>query len=151
MANRNPRLEWFNRERLTRFFSKVSIGRTCWIWNGAVNGKGYGIFRGTSAHRFTYTWFTGPIPAGLVLDHLCLNRVCVNPAHLEAVTDLENRRRAASLRTACRQGHSYRDFVMWLTDTKGYRYRACSECHRIKNRAYHARLRLSHQKHAVAS
>ena len=71
---------------------------SCWPWRGQVNRGGYGVARykrrTTTAHRAIYRILVGPIPDGLELDHLCRNRLCVNPAHLEPVTHLENVRRA---------------------------------------------------------
>lgn len=69
----------------------------CWNWTKAVRANGYGWcgrrdWRG-SAHRFAYTHFVGPIPDGLTIDHLCRNRRCINPEHLEAVSGAENTRR----------------------------------------------------------
>ena len=82
-----------------RFWAKVektSDINACWNWLGAKT-KGYGNFsyggRGgktVRAHRFSYILINGPIPDGLALDHLCRNTLCVNPAHLEAVTDRVN-------------------------------------------------------------
>ena len=71
----------------------------CWEWLGCKNGQGYGNFRAgrsgmRAAHRYSYTRHRGPIPPGLVLDHLCQNPGCVNPHHLEAVTAGENQRRS---------------------------------------------------------
>lgn len=72
----------------------------CWIWQWALHPEnGYGIWnvrgkRGQQAHRHYYEMLVGPIPEGLTIDHLCRNRPCVNPAHLEPVTSQENRRRA---------------------------------------------------------
>jgi hypothetical protein len=66
----------------------------CWEWTGAKMPTGYGHFQGTTAHRASYEMFVGPIPEGLHVDHLCMNKSCVNPAHLEPVTPAENNRRA---------------------------------------------------------
>lgn len=70
----------------------------CWIWNGAISRYGYGVFnpchaKVERAHRRVYQELVGPIPEGLVLDHLCRVKACVNPAHLEPVTTQENTRR----------------------------------------------------------
>ena len=76
----------------------------CWEWVG--HGTDYGVFYGggtiASSHRFAYEAWVGPIPDGLDLDHLCYNTRCVNPAHLEPVTHLENVRRAAERRKLLR-------------------------------------------------
>lgn len=70
----------------------------CWVWTAASNGRGYGRIwvdgRPHPAHRVAYEIHVGPIPAGMEIDHLCRNRGCVNPAHLEPVTRRENLRRA---------------------------------------------------------
>jgi hypothetical protein len=80
-----------------RFMSKVVIGHgpgSCWFWGSERTPLGYGSFclRGARrrAARVAYSHFVGDIPGGLVLDHLCRNRSCVNPAHLEPVTQREN-------------------------------------------------------------
>ncbi len=83
----------------------------CWLWTGGQRGKGYGAFnaekpggryRMVNAHRYAYELTAGVVPVGLVLDHLCENGMCVNPAHLEAVSNGENIRRgyAAKARRA---------------------------------------------------
>src|SRR5687767_5252452 len=65
----------------------------CWIYTGPVSGAGYGLANRTPekyAHRLSYAWLVGPIPAGYEVDHLCRVKRCVNPAHLEPVTGREN-------------------------------------------------------------
>ncbi len=97
-----------------RFFSRVDKRPDgCWLWTAHVHPRtGYVQFRiggrkgkMVLAHRWAYERFTGPIPAGLELDHLCRVRHCVNPAHLEPVTRSENRRRQPSYR-AQQQGRA---------------------------------------------
>lgn len=90
-----------------RFESKVNrdgpvsaaLGSRCWVWTPPLRPDGYGQFwvaskgRAIVAHRWSYEHHVGPIPEGLTLDHLCRNRSCVNPTHLEPVTRGENVRR----------------------------------------------------------
>jgi hypothetical protein len=82
-------------QRFWRRVEKQPSG--CWEWQGALSEWGYGslviVGRKVPAHRFSYEIHTGPIPEGLVIDHLCRNPSCVNPEHLEAVTNEENIRR----------------------------------------------------------
>jgi hypothetical protein len=71
-----------------RIAARVEVTETCWIWRGRINDAGYGTYatpakmkvtRTALAHRLVYLMHVGEIPAGLVLDHLCRNRACVNP------------------------------------------------------------------------
>jgi len=86
---------------VTRFLQSIVIEEwdDCWLWGMYVDPGGYGRMgiKGLSpalVHRVSYELFVGPIPEGLHIDHLCGTRKCVNPAHLEAVTQRENNRRA---------------------------------------------------------
>lgn len=95
-----------------RFWPKVQQTDSCWLWIGGLDSKGYGQFRVDSsrkivAHRFAYMLLIGDVPSGMVLDHLCRVRRCVNPEHLEPVTDAENIRRGDVVRDQCRNGHAY--------------------------------------------
>src|SRR5690606_13797613 len=77
-----------------RFWKKVTKTEAdCWEWTGALNSRGYGCVGIDSkrylTHRVAYEALVGPIPEGLTIDHLCRNKVCCNPAHLEPVTARE--------------------------------------------------------------
>lgn len=87
------------------------------------------------AHRVVYELMVAPIPDGLQLDHLCRNRMCVNPQHLEPVSPKENTRRARALITECPSGHAY-DAENTAFSPDGRRY--CRACKRVKALArYH--------------
>lgn len=94
------------------------------------------------AHRKSYEILVGPIPGGLTIDHLCRNRACINPAHMEPVTNAENTRRAAALRTHCIKGHPLEgDNVRIQVRKNGWRSRVCVSCARATGAAYMRRAR----------
>lgn len=117
----------------------------CVEWGGFRNSDGYGIRtvnrRRMRAHRAAYEEEVGPIPEGLVLDHLCGNRACINVEHLEPVTRGENSRRGAigqpRTKTECKQGHPFVKGSFSLmrggTDRK-YMVKRCLICHRERER-----------------
>lgn len=95
-----------------RLWSRVDKTDTCWNWTGPKTDSGYGVIgRGgrhaglLRTHRLAYELLVGPIPDGLHIDHLCKNRACCNPDHLEPVTQAENNRRAFADHNTCPKGH----------------------------------------------
>lgn len=93
-----------------RFWAKVDMLGSCWEWQSAKTHDGYGTFgvgqTKAVAHRVSYELIAGPVPTGLELDHLCFNRSCVNPSHLEPVAHDENMRRASAGTKLRRDPHS---------------------------------------------
>lgn len=101
---------------MLRFVEKIDYSSECWTWSGSLDTSGYGLFRDGKlwkAHRWAWTRTVGPIPPRMQIDHLCRNRACVNPDHMEVVTQRENMRRGTGFsarnarKTHCPQGHEY--------------------------------------------
>lgn len=114
----------------------------CWTWTAYTLPGGYGFFfadgRNVLAHRFAYSQFVGAIPPGLVIDHLCRNRACVNPEHLEPVSMRENLMRGNGVaarnaaKATCPKGHAFDDTNTYR-DKTGRRH--CRACHRSREAA----------------
>lgn len=129
-----------------RFYAKIKRSDKCWEWTASILANGYGQFHAPSttlAHRFSYELHKGPIPDGLVIDHLCRNRRCVNPEHLEAVPQRVNLLRGETLnasevmRSTCPSGHPYD-----VANTRLYRgRRVCKSCEAPKSARHRARQR----------
>ncbi len=114
----------------------------CWNYRNKPYNTGYGMFsfngKRRTAHRVTYQLMRGPIPESMQLDHLCRNRLCVNPFHLEIVTSQENLLRGDTLaaknaaKTVCLRGHLLSGPNLYLYENKhtGKLRRECKECRR---------------------
>jgi hypothetical protein len=125
-----------------RFFSKVrETPDGCWEWTAAVVNKGYGKFnlrkgKQAYAHRWCYEFMVGPIPDGLQIDHLCRNTVCVNPSHLDPVTNRVNTLRGAKVSDKCLRGHLFTEENTYIRPNGR---RTCRACAKSRNDYYRSR------------
>lgn len=126
-----------------RIMSRVVVVEGCWVWAGPPNGSGYATAvvggRVQGLHRAMYEHRFGPIRPGLVVDHLCKTRLCINPDHLEPVTQKENLRRGAGPpnrhKTHCPRGHELSGDNMRVESSGGGRHgRRCLVCQRDRSR-----------------
>lgn len=125
-----------------RFWDKVKKTETCWVWTAGKNTSGYGVFslngKSLLSHRLAWEDKDGSIPTGLVIDHICRNRVCCNPKHLRVVTPkvnaLENSFGESAInasKTECTRGHTFSYLNTHVRpDNAG---RECRACHRLRS------------------
>lgn len=136
----------FGDDRLPeRFWAKVSVSESgCWNWSPISRADGYGAYytgnrRMSLAHRVAYAAIRGEIPAGLQIDHLCRNRSCVNPDHLEPVSHRENIIRGVSpsavngSKDHCKRGHALTPENVHEYHRRGGVTRVCRACMRINS------------------
>ena len=134
-----------------RFWAKVQKTESCWLWTASLNTSGYGLFRNRQklrptevSHRLSYLALVGSIPDDLTLDHLCRNRRCVNPDHLEPVTLEENLKRGVSpsalnaRRGNCVNGHEFSPENTRYDQYKTRKNprRACRTCNRERSKQW---------------
>lgn len=119
-----------------------------WIWTAHTLPNGYGQMDKKYAHRLSYEFYVGPIPGGMVIDHLCRVRNCVNPDHLQAVTQKINVRRGrvsdaisasnarrGAERTHCPHGHEFTEENTWIeTKKSGNKMRRCKTCRKSQRK-----------------
>jgi len=134
-----------------RFWNKVDKMGCCWYWVAVLSGNGYGQFwlngKMKLAHILSYEDKFGKTPDGLELNHICRNRKCCNPDHLEAITHSENIQKGISVnrnKTHCPQGHEYNEENTYIRSNRNHR--ECRICKRIQCSQYYQRKQLEQVK-----
>lgn len=134
---------------MDKILNNIEKTDTCWNWTGSINSKGYGeLYAGGKrylAHRVVYENLVGKIYFGRVIDHLCRNTRCVNPQHLEVVTNSENILRGNSpsglnkRKTHCKWGHEFSKKNLVPRNRKGKFWRVCRVCKNERQGQYRKR------------
>lgn len=140
---------WIRAGEYPRYWNKVAkIADGCWNWTGSGRGHGYGGFTigddDVYAHRVSFMLFYGAIPPDRELDHLCRNRRCVNPSHLECVNHRENVLRGLagshnSIKTECVRGHGFTPENTYIKPNGTRQCRACRRSSDTKRRKQRGR------------
>jgi len=130
-------------QRFTKYI-QLDILSGCWIWKGNLNPDGYGVIKikgkGLLAHRFSYEYYNDKIKEGLTIDHLCRNKACVNPQHLEPVTLQENIKRGLTgkinhrntRKAYCIHGHEFNEENTYYHKE----HRTCRICKAVREKKY---------------
>lgn len=150
------------RPLIDRFHDKYFVHPTtgCWLWTGFTSHAGYGLIKGPppdlrilKAHRVSYEAFNGPITEGLVVDHVCNTKRCVNPEHLQLLTPRENIMRSnhptivALWLNQCVRGHDLSDPANVIMNTDGVR--RCRVCRRVRDKRNKAKARAARRQDAA--
>lgn len=140
------------------FWERVNKTESCWLWTGRLNAGGYGVYsvwlgggrkngkvKVLFAHRVSWEIHRGDIPEGLVIDHLCRVRNCVNPSHCEVVSSAENILRGVgahaknAIKTHCDHGHEFNDANTHVVIRKDGQHRVCRICKAANCRKWYYR------------
>lgn len=160
MSDQYLTIHYLPTAKIAQIFTRIHInhdrlhnGHPCWEWTGGLHPNGYGAInykgRTSTVHRVLYAWLVGPVPKkGLRpsrnLDHLCRNRRCANPLHLELVSHAENVRRGQSLpaenaqKTHCKRGHPFSPTNTRYSTRRGRTLRSCKRCDLDRKRLHYA-------------
>ena len=150
-------LREFPQDFLARYWSKVEKTDACWVWKGTKTARGYGVIglkqKQYKAHKVAVILSGRSYPDKAVTDHLCRNTSCVNPAHLEVVTNAENVLRGISFgainkaKTHCLHGHPFSEYGVFTSRKNGCKWRYCKECMRVQQGIRKRRARELIKKH----